>query len=193
MEGDKLYATAEGSPQGGVISPVIANVALHGLETAIRAAFTTREGKPTVIRYADDFVVLHAELSAVERAQKTASEWLAGMGLQLKPSKTRIRHTLHEHAGNVGFNFLGFNIRQYPAGKTHSGKSGGKASKPLGFKTIVKPSKEAIRRHSEEIGKIISTHRAAPQEVLIGNLNPIIRGWTSYYSTVSSKRTFSIV
>ena len=120
MEEGKLYPTTEGSPQGGVISPLLANVALHGLETAIREGFTTREGKPTVVRYADDFVVLHPKLEAIERAQQLATQWLLGVGLELKPSKTHIAHTLHEHERKVGFDFLGFNMPQYPAGRHRS-------------------------------------------------------------------------
>jgi RNA-directed DNA polymerase len=86
---------------------VLANVALHGLENAIVAAFPKRQ-PPTVVRYADDLVALHPDLRVIERVQQIAATWLAGMGLELKPSKTRITHTLHQHNGAVGFDFLGF-------------------------------------------------------------------------------------
>jgi RNA-directed DNA polymerase len=80
-------------------------------------------------------------LAAVEQTKRLAEEWLAGMSLELEPSKTRISHTLHEHDGNkVGFDFLGFEVRQFTTGKTHSGKS--PRGELLGYSTIVKPSKE---------------------------------------------------
>jgi RNA-directed DNA polymerase len=186
MEGPKLFPTKAGSPQGGVVSPLLANIALHGLETAVAAAHPQAK----VIRYADDLVVLHPELSVIEEARETVAEWLQGVGLELKPSKTRITHTLHEHDGNVGFDFLGFHVRQYKVGKHRSGKSGGRRPKLLGYKTIIKPNKEAIRRHYLKIKRIINKNRMAPQHRLIQKLNPVIRGWCKYYSTVTTKDTF---
>jgi RNA-directed DNA polymerase len=153
MDGPELFPTSAGVPQGGPLSPLLANIALHGMETAIRNAFPiriTRNGKregwqPIVIRYADDLVVFHRDRAVIEQTQTLLSEWLAGMGLELKPSKTRIGHTLQPLDGQVGFDFLGFNVRQYPMGKTHSAKN--TKGHRLGFKTIIKPSQEAIRRH----------------------------------------------
>ncbi len=194
IEGETLFPAPEGTPQGGVISPLLANVALHGLEEHLKASFprTIRRVNwlPQVVRYADDFVVLHHDLAAIERAKRVAAEWLTGMGLELKPSKTRITHTLHEHDGNVGFDFLGFNVRQFPAGKTRSGKIArrGKESTLLGFKTIISPSKEAFERHMAAIKEIVRVHKAAPQAALITRLNPVIRGWAAYYSSTSSAR-----
>jgi len=186
LDGEELFPTTEGSPQGGVISPLIANVALHGLEIAVAEAHP----KAKVIRYADDLVVLHPDRAVIEATQKTVSDWLAEMGLELKPSKTQIAHTLKHHDGKVGFNFLGFHIRQYRVGKTHSGKTSGRYPKLLGFKTLIKPSKEAIRRHYQALCAVIDVNLATPQAHLIGQLNPIIRGWTNYYATVVSKDVF---
>jgi RNA-directed DNA polymerase len=193
MDGKLFSPTPMGSPQGGGISPLLANVALHGLETTIRAAFTTTEGKPTVIRYADDFVALHPDVAVIERVQSIVSEWLATIGLELKPSKTRITHTLQTYTGNTGFDFLGFTIRHHPVGKNRSGRIRNQwgMEQILGFKTIITPSKEATRRHLETIDMLIDAHKGAPQAALINHLNPIIRGWTGYYSTVSSKQSFS--
>jgi RNA-directed DNA polymerase len=193
-DGPELYPTTEGTPQGGVLSPLLANIALHGLETAIWAAFPYRHHgrenwKPLVIRYADDFVVLHPDRSGVERAQQVATEWLRGMGLELKPSKTRISHTLLEQEGTVGFDFLGFHVRQYPVGKTHTARS--TTGRPLGFKTLIKPSKTALQRHRDALTAELQRHRQAPQAALIEHLNLLIRGWTAYYSTVASKASFS--
>jgi RNA-directed DNA polymerase len=204
MDGGQMFPTSEGTPQGGVISPLLANIALHGLENRINQAFPTmvknsretwfhKKGEifrtPNLIRYADDFVVLHEDITVVQRCQQIIAEWLKDMGLELKPSKTRISHTLNEYQGNVGFDFLGFNIRQYPISKNRSGKNS--KGEPLGFKTFIKPSQEAIKRHIEEIGNIIKAHISKPQKALIGKLNPVIQGWANYYSTQVSKETFS--
>lgn len=110
----------------------------------------------------------------------------------MKPEKTRITHTLNEHDGRVGFDFLGFDVRQFPVGKTHSGKTDQQEEKsrtPLGFKTIIRPSKEALSKHMKAIKEIVDAHKVAPQAALIRRLNPVIRGWASYYSTTNSART----
>src|SRR6266536_5592331 len=111
----------------------------------IQTAFheTKKNGKVisrilTLIRYADDFVVCHRDLEVVQQCQAVIQEWLNDMGLELKPSKTRITHTLHEHERQTGFDFLGFHIRQYAVGKYHTGKD--TVGRPLGFKTHIKPS-----------------------------------------------------
>ena len=197
MDGDDLLTTETGVPQGGPISPVLANIALHGLETAIQAAFPhtlRKSGKrtawqPTVIRYADDLVVLHRDRIVIEEAQKITADWLTSMGLELKPSKTRIAHTLIKQNGIAGFDFLGFNIRQFPVGKNRSGKNTHKEL--LGFKTLTQPSKEAIRRHSQVLREEIRRYRSAPQAAVIARLNPIIRGWTNYYASGASKKTYA--
>jgi len=186
LDGDEMIYPEAGTPQGGVISPLLCNVALHGLEETITQA-APRRYRAIVVRYADDLVVLCADLETLIKLKEVAEEWLATMGLQLKPSKTRITHTLNEYEGNVGFDFLGFNVRQYHVGthrtRTYRGKPG--------FKTIIQPSKEAIERHHEKIGEVIRRHRGAPQKALIGALNPVIRGWTQYYRTCVAKRAFS--
>ena len=190
----------EGTPQGGVISPLLANIALHGMKMRIKEYAETLKGEKrtskrdkrkslSLIRYADDFVILHENLEVVEHCQNIINDWLADYDLELKPEKTRIAHTLKAHNGKKpGFNFLGFNIRQYPVGKYQSGKNNGKI---LGFKTLIKPSDESIKRHYAELSEVIRRHNAAPQRALIARLNPIIRGWSNYYKTVCSKQTYS--
>jgi RNA-directed DNA polymerase len=196
MDGESLFPTEEGTPQGGVISPLLANIALHGLETEIRKAFLTRKfhinWKPTVVRYADDFVILHPSLEAIHKATEIAQKWLSQIGLELKPSKTQITHTLHECEGKKGFDFLGFNIRQYKVGKTHSAMIGGfhHESRILGFKTLIKPSKQAQKRHVLKLKGIIKRNRGSPQIAIINKLSPIIRGWSNYYSHVVSSKVF---
>jgi len=146
IDGGKKYETVEGTPQGGVISPLLANVALHGLEDEVKSLVSKKKRKElTVVRYADDFVVIHKDKEMIERAQKVIAEWLGRIGLELKPEKTKITHTLYGE--NPGFNFLGFNIRQYEVGKHRTGKN--THGEPLGFKTLIKPSKESVDRHKK--------------------------------------------
>ncbi len=185
MDGKELFPTREGTPQGGVISPLLSNIALHGMENRIRQVNKVAN----LIRYADDFVILHPDITVIHKCQQVVAEWLMGMGLELKPSKTRITHTLNSCGDEKpGFDFLGFTIRQFPAGKYHSGRCNGKL---LGFKTIIKPSKQKLKSHTESLRKVIKSHKVAPQSALIGKLNPIIRGWANYNRTVCSKEIFS--
>lgn len=206
MEGKQLFPTSEGTPQGGVISPLLANIALHGLENRIKELSESFDMKRSdgkyqlpkrdkrdsisIIRYADDFVIIHEDLTAVTRCKEIISQWLNGMGLELKPSKTRIAHTLHAHEGEKpGFNFLGYTIRQFPVGKYRTGKDS--KGKLLGFKTIITPSKESQKRHYSNVAEVIEKSKGVNQAGLIKNLNPIIRGWCNYFSTVISSKAFS--
>ncbi len=174
----ELFPTAAGTPQGGTISPLLANIALHGLEELIEHRYPGRN-KPALIRYADDLVVLHPDRQVIEQGQALIAAQLSGMGLELKPSKTRITHTLEVTEGEAGFDFLGFNIRQYWV----------KMSK-RGYKTIIKPSRKSIERHRRQVVEVIRRQRNDSQERFIDALNPVIRGWSNYFSTVCSKKTF---
>src|SRR6266540_6773103 len=193
MDGEELFPTDTGAPQGAVLSPLLMNVALHGLETAITTAFPPFKGslrwQPKVVRAADDFVVLHRDPEVIRQAKAFAATWLHGMGLALKPSKTRIGHTLHPLDGTTGCDFLGFHIRQYPVGKYKTGTT--RHGTPLGFKTHIKPSHAAQRTHLRHLKQEVRNLRGASQEVLITRLNPLIRGWSNYYSTVVAKATFA--
>ena len=196
MEGLDFSPTLAGTPQGGVVSPLLMNIALHGLQEALVEAYTgekrtlaAQRKAPKLIRYADDFVVLHADEVEVRKAQQLIAKWLQSIGLELKPSKTRLSHTLNNYQGNVGFNFLGFTIRQFPVGKTHTGTSQGK---PLGFKTIITPSKEGVQRHVQALRKVLQKSSTLSQEELIDQLNPAIYGWSLYYRTVVSKKHFAV-
>ncbi len=205
MDQQELFPTHEGTPQGGVISPLLANIALHGLETTVVQHFkrrlTLREHgsrrriEPTLIRYADDFVILDEDDFVINQAYEVVNMWLQDMGLMLKPSKTRMSHTLLRYEGTCGVDFLGFHVRQYPVGKTHSGtkKAPNRAPETLGFKTLIKPSTEAQRRHLRVIAERIRKHSHSPHDLLIKALNPVIRGWTTYYATVAAARTFAIL
>lgn len=203
MDGNKLFPTQEGTPQGGAISPLLANIALHGLEEKLKQyaenipsykKVTSKRDKRSslqVIRYADDFIVMHEKLEVVEKAKEITEEWLKDIGLELKPSKTRIVHSLNAFNGKPGFDFLGFNFRQFKAGINHSGKNTN--GETLGFKLLIRPSKEKTKLHYDELARIISEGIALPQHALIGQLNRVIRGWTMYYRTVCSGRTYSVL
>ena len=196
LENRVMTPTTTGTPQGGVISPLLANIALHGLETAIIKAFPampTVDGKrtlwrPKVVRYADDFVVLHRDPKTIEKCREVAAQWLSKLGLELKPEKTHITHTLKKSEHPPGFNFLGFNIRQYPAGQYSSARDN--EGKPLGHKTLITPSRESVAQHVKRLRETHRYHKGSNAEALIRDLNRIIRGWSNYYSTVCSSATF---
>jgi RNA-directed DNA polymerase len=182
IDKDTFKLTDKGTPQGGVISPLLANIAFMGMETMLNKWVTTWKGNKrnnlrslNVVIYADDFVVMHKDKAVIEEAKGRIAEWCENeMGVELNMEKTRISHT------STGFDFLGFNIRQYPV-----------TTNKQGFKTLIKPSKEKIKAHLESIKVIIKKNRASTQEVLIKQLNPSIVGWSNYYSHVVSKEVFS--
>jgi len=190
MEGCTFSPTEVGTPQGGVISPLLMNVALHGMEQAIIEGYSKSHAveKPLLVRYADDFVIFHSDLKELEKVAERVTQWLEQMGLKLSPTKTRTTHTLTPYQGQVGFDFLGFTVRQFSVGKSHTGK--GTNGKALGFKTLIKPSKEAIKRHTLTIKEQLHKFRSASQEQLIKELNPIIWGWAAYYKTSVASAVF---
>jgi RNA-directed DNA polymerase len=204
MDKGILDETSQGTPQGGVISPLLANIALHGMEERIKQyAETLRMFTPngnnvskinkrysiSLIRYADDFVILHEDLGVVKRCQEIISDWLKEIGLELKPSKTRLTHTLNSLENEKpGFDFLGCHIRQYKARKYSSGKDTN--GNLIGFTTLIRPSGKSIKAHVKKMAEVIESHKAAPQEAVIKLLNPIITGWCNYFKTVSSKEIF---
>lgn len=190
--------TTTGTPQGGVASPLLANIALHGLEEFIRSQFPARTRRnpaqpgrqlhwqPQIIRYADDLVILHRDRTVIEQCRRLTQAWLQDIGLELSEQKTRIAHTLEKIEGEAGFNFLGFQVRQYRASKYNTARG-------RGFKTLITPSQEAVKRHWATLSALISQHKAAKQANLIGILNPIIAGWANYYSAVVSTKTFHLL
>ncbi|MDJ0532566.1 MAG: group II intron reverse transcriptase/maturase [Xenococcaceae cyanobacterium MO_207.B15] len=196
--------TNKGTPQGGAISPLLANIALHGMENAIEAQFPSDKTgrirlskqkygkiirKPTLIRYADDFVILCEDLKIVEECRETIEKWLADIGLELKPNKTRLAHSLNEHQKeHPGFDFLGCTIRQFQVGKHHSGKDS--KNNLLGYCTIVKPSKKSVQAHYKTLSMWIEKFKGDSQIPLIKKLNSIIRGWCNYFAPYNSSQTF---
>ena len=197
MDGDVFVHARGGTPQGGVISPLLANIALHGMETDLKVRLfedlkqhfkqKDRSGSRektlaslSIIRYADDFVVIHESLDIVMKAKQCIEGWLTSVGLELSPDKTRIVHTMDPFNQNPpGFDFLGFNVRHYAK------KSG------EGRKLLIKPAKKGIQRNRDILAELLRKLRGATQEEVIKALNPRIRGWSNYYLHVVSKQAFS--
>ncbi len=175
MEKDAFHDTEEGTPQGGVISPVLANMALDGLERRLREVYSrnTKKGRPAkvnFVRYADDFIITGSSRELLENEVKPLVEaFLAERGLTLSPEKTHITHI------EDGFDFLGQNIRKYDG------------------KPLIKPSKQNVKRVLNKIRTIIKENKQTPAGLLILKLNPIIRGWARYHRHVNSKVTYSNV
>lgn len=197
MEGIVFHRSLAGTPQGGVISPLLANIALHGLEYDTKAAlkmdlFNYKKrilGKAahmysqrsiSIIRYADDFVVIHESKEIIEKAKAHIEQWLEQIGLKLNEKKTKIVHTLKPFSENdIGFNFLGFHVRQYY-----------NRSIKRGYVTMIKPTKEGQKRHRQIIRERISRLKSETQEVVIKVLNPIVQGWANYYKHQVSRKAF---
>lgn len=204
VEEGNFFETTSGTPQGGVISPLLANIALHGLEEHLNSYVESRpkresNGKVSsrrnkrrellMVRYADDFLVIHPELDVILESKKLIEAWLKPMSLELHPDKTRIRHTLNtiSHDGVetcAGFDFLGASTRQFRIGKFAIRKSLLK----LPFRTLQYPSKEKVKQHQAQLNELMSTHLST--RALIAKLSPVISGWARYYSTMTSSRVF---
>jgi RNA-directed DNA polymerase len=164
-----LYPTMSGTPQGGIASPVLANLALDGLEKIVKDA-TGRRPKVFVIRYADDFIVTADSKELLEQKVKPAIEtFLALRGLNLSNEKTTITNI------NDGFDFLGQTIRKYKG------------------KLLITPSKKSTKLFLRKVRAIIKTHAQVRQSSLISMLNPVIRGWATYHRHVVSTKTFQYI
>jgi RNA-directed DNA polymerase len=174
VEDGRFTPTGEGTPQGGVISPLLLNVALHGLEAVAgvryrnfgdHAVRTVRDA-PVLVRYADDLVALcHSRDQALQVKDRLAT-WLAPRGLVFNEAKTRIV------TADSGFDFLGFNVRRY------------------GDKLLIKPSEAAMRRVRERLRAEMRALRGANALAVLRKINPIVRGWAAYYRTVVSSEAF---
>ncbi|MFG6107714.1 group II intron reverse transcriptase/maturase [Leptothoe sp. EHU-05/26/07-4] len=174
-----FHRTERGSPQGGVISPLLALIALQGLERHIKRLGTDTY-RIYVIAYADDIVILARRENDIHRAQAALAKWLHTIGLELNPQKTTISHTLNGES--PGFEFLGFQVRQHSVGKYRARRE---------YKTLITPSPKNVKRHLEHLKTILHKCRGATQQELIGQLNPVIQGWCQYYRSVNSSQTFA--
>lgn len=199
MEGDSYYRPKAGTPQGGVISPLLANIALHGMEYEVKDAleqellwylkrrnngYTSKavaRQNLSLIRYADDFVIMHESKELIEKAKKFVQQWLGKMGLKLSESKTKIVNVFHRSPNEeIGFDFLGFNIRQYPT-----------TCRKSGMVLLIKPSNKSQKMHKLSIAQMIKRKIAVTQDELIDSLNPLIRGWSNYFRISCANRIFS--
>jgi RNA-directed DNA polymerase len=177
MVSGKLYPTTAGTPQGGIISPTLMNMVLNHLQKVIEHVGQVKRGKHgevrsnpnkvTVIRYADDFVVTarsHAML--VDVILPSIEEFMSVRGLALSPTKTHVRHI------SEGFEFLGQQLKKYNG------------------KLLIKPSNKSIKALMEKVRMIITTHRASRQDILIFQLNSVLRGWCHYHRHSVAKKVF---
>lgn len=167
--------TEEGTPQGGIISPTLANMALNGLEVELKAyvratlGYTkAQQAKINIIRYADDFVITGSSKEVLEgTVQPWVEQFLATRGLELSEEKTRVTHI------DAGFDFLGWNFRKYKG------------------KYLAKPSKKNVRAFYRKVKEVISDHKTIRQDLLIVMLNPILRGWANYHHSATAKKAFN--
>ena len=184
VEAEQFHATESGTPQGGVISPLLANIALDGLEAVLAKHQKSREQRRThkgkqylrmrkypkygYIRYCDDFVVTAQQREDLEYILPEIQQWLAERGLELNEEKTQMRQV------SEGFNFLGFHVRQYSQQTC-----------------LTTPQKEKILTKLREIKAWLRQHKTVRPETVIRYLNPILRGWANYYRYGASKQAFS--
>ena len=172
--------TTTGTPQGGIVSPLLANIALHGMESAVGVSYVRWRGinrirsRRALVRYADDFVIFAETREDAEAAKSDIERWLANRGLELSQEKTRIRHLTE------GFDFLGFNVRQYP-----------KPSAKTGYKLLIKPSKESVAVFKHRAKRDWSALAGHNVDMVLNRLRPFLRGWANYFRTTVSKETFN--
>jgi RNA-directed DNA polymerase len=176
----QLFPTENGTPQGGLISPILANATLNGMEKLLKGEFciTTIKvngklkpfnPKVHLVRYADDFVITAATKETAERAKELASNYMAERGLQLSEEKTVITNI------SQGFDFLGWNFRKYQG------------------KLLIKPSKKSQQKVLEKLREVIKNNKGATQDDLIRLLNPIINGWSTYHQGTVARKVFATI
>ena len=182
VEEERYQRTALGTPQGGVLSPLLANIALHGMEKALGISYRLgrggwkTQGKRSLVRYADDFVIFTETEEDAHRAKQEMADWLQRRGLALSAEKTKVCHLTN------GFDFLGFNIRHYPVTNTRTG-----------YKLLIKPSPQSVsafRHRMRQEWKALAGHNAAR---VLRRLTPILRGWVNYFRIGVSFKTFASV
>ena len=179
IKDDTLFPTESGTPQGGIISPILANMVLDGIEELIKTHIT-RHSKMVngvvlysqkihfnFVRYADDFVVIGNSPKRLKILQRDIARFLSSRGLELSKEKTHITHI------RDGFDFLGFNFRKHNNNKV-----------------IVTPTTNGIKSFKSKIKEIFKQYRSSSLELLIDKLNPVLRGWAYYYRFVNSKVIF---
>ena len=178
VDNNSFTNTDTGTPQGGIISPLLANIALHGMEEELgvkyyvdRGYHKLARGSVGVVKYADDFVIVCKTKEEAESMYQKLKSYLDKRGLMLAEDKTKIAHITE------GFEFLGFNLRQY---KTNSG-----------MRLFIKPSNASIKKARGTIKHVFEQLRGNPVRNLITTLNPIIRGIGNYWSSQVSKKIYN--
>ncbi|OLT62142.1 group II intron reverse transcriptase/maturase [Moorena bouillonii] len=187
VDKDVYYNTEEGTPQGGIISPLLANIALHGLEEELGIEYKWRRDKRrkdggwwanisprTYIRFADDFVILTESEEDAAKAKEITTKWLSKKGLTLSEEKTKISHL------TKGFDFLGWNFRKYQT-----------SGKKTGLITLIKPSGKSVDKIKKKLREEFKRGKSLTQRTLIGKINSIVRGWSNYHNGTVSKEIFS--
>lgn len=187
VEAEVFHTTESGTPQGGIISPLLANIALDGIERLLASDKTVKTyqctkqttgekyikekklGKYGFIRYTDDFIITARSSEEIEAIIPTIKRWLLERGLELNQDQTKVVHI------EQGFNFLGFNVRQFNGS------------------CFIVPHKEKVKEFLAKIRAWLKAHPTITQEAVIAHLNPIIRGWGNYYRHGVSQRVFSYI
>ena len=187
--------TQAGTPQGGVISPLLSNIALDGIEKVLgdwaeTQKLLNRNGNPVsgriakrkfvnFVRFADDFVIMNHDLAVIRKCEQLVGEFLAERGLELSKAKTKIVHTRISFEGRLaGFEFLGFKIKHFNT-KRRSAKD--RHGRIIGYRLLIIPSTGSRKKHFASIDGALRRFRTANQSYIINKLNPIIVGWTNYF------------
>ncbi|MER6424651.1 group II intron reverse transcriptase/maturase [Streptomyces sp. NPDC001137] len=174
MENGRWAPTEEGTPQGGVVSPLLLNIALHGMEEAAGFRYEQHKGRethtapgvPVLVRYADDFVVLCHSKEEAYRVKEDLMAWLAPRGLRFNEAKTQVVHL------DEGFDFLGFTVQRH------------------GDMLVIRPSKAACNKLRKRLRADIRALRGGPAKAVVRTFNPVVKGWSAYYRGVASHRVF---
>lgn len=199
LDGKEFTFPEMGTTQGGILSPLLVNIALHGLRDKLDTHINTLGGhRPnnrqalTYVRYADDFVLMYPDKKTLEDLKVIVQQFLMPIGLKLDPEKTRVVHTF-ENFGNspAGFTFLGFDVIQRKMRTKQRMVTTFKHVKPKqSFITLITPSKDGVRKHKKKLREIIRRYRGSSQERLIQVLNPVIRGWANSKRLSVASKTF---
>lgn len=168
VESEIFQATTSGTPQGGIVSPLLANIALEGLQRLLQQG-NRKSTQYGFVRYCDDFIVTARTEAEILAIQPRIEAWLKVRGLELNPDKTTVVPV------EQGFNFLGFHIRQFQNS------------------CLTIPQKEKVLTFLKQIREWLAAHPTVAPEAVISHLNPILRGWSNYYKQGASKRVFSFV
>lgn len=189
-ENDSSEINEMGTLQGGVLSLLLMNIALHGMENFVSREFG--KNKIKVVRYADDFVIFGKTLKDVQKAEKLVIEFLKPVGLNLSADKTRIGHSMKRKPrtyGQIGLNFLSFHFYNIKCSRHRGVKNTRGVTQP--FRLITRPSREAVINHKKAISRILIEYKGALLGRVIERLSSRVKGWTWYHSVTQSTKTFS--